>query len=147
MYYTTNDAWIIAKSGAMGAEPDSLESIMAGHEAGASGFSIDVEMTGDSLPVLCENGHFILADGSKLIASEHSYFDIRQDFKKIVTIGQALELIKSYSAVVAINLHSTRPLAAIKSMLVHDEYNEKILITGFTIDKVAEYKADRKSVV
>ncbi len=140
MYYTINDLHIVSTPCAMDTEPNSLESIMAGFDAGAKAFSIDIDMTADGLPVLCDNGLFELADGSKIYLEDNTYFELRNNFKKIVAIGQAIQLIKSYVSAVVINLHNERHLAAIKTLLVHDEHLPRTFITGFDADRVPELK-------
>ena len=63
MHYTNRDQFIVSAPGCMYTDPDSLESIMAGNEGGATGCTLPLDMTGDGIAVLCSRSGFAYFGG------------------------------------------------------------------------------------
>lgn len=136
MLYTNKDTFILSAAGCSNTEPDSLETIMTGNEAGANGCCISVDLTADGIAVLCTNGGFTV-EGEFLALKEHTYLELRNAVPKIVTIGQAIELAKCCSAKVAITLKNTAACPAVKIALSTADMLDNAYITGLGMIEAA----------
>lgn len=140
MRYTTKDTFILSAAGCEGTEPDSLESIMAGNEAGAGGCCVTVDLTADGIAVLCSQGGFPVPEGF-LDLREHTYFELRCALPKIVTVGQAVELAKCCPAKIAITLGSPAACAAVKIALSTADMLDNAFLTGLGLIDAAALAA------
>lgn len=130
MGFNTKETYIIATTGCLGTELDSMESIIAGSEAGATGCAVPLDMTADGIAVLCSNGGFTLPDDSFVALAENSYEEVRKAHLKVVTIGQIIELAKSVAGKLCINLKNTMLCAQTKLALTHADYLEETYFVG-----------------
>lgn len=140
MRYTTKDTFILSVAGCDGTAPDSLESIMTGNEAGADGCCVTVDLTADGIAVLCSQGGFHVPDGF-LNLREHTYFELRSELPKIVTIGQAVELAKCCPAKMAIALGSQAACAAVKIALSTADMLDNAFLIGLDLIDAAALAA------
>ncbi len=140
MRYTTKDTFVLSAAGCAGTDPDSLESIMAGNEAGAGGGCITVDLTADGIAVLCSRGGFQVADGF-LDLKEHTYFELRSAVPKIVTVGQAIALAKCCPAKLAIMLGSAAACAAVRIALSTADMLDNAYFYGYSLIEAARMKA------
>lgn len=140
MRYTTKDTFILSAAGCEGTAPDSLESILAGNEAGAGGCCITVDLTADGIAVLCSQGGFPIPEGF-LDLREHTYFELRSALPKIVTVGQAVELAKCCPAKIAVSLGSPAACAAVKIALSTADMLDNAFLTGMGLIDAAALAA------
>lgn len=140
MRYTTRDTFILSAAGCENTGPDSLESILAGNEAGAGGCCVTVDLTADGIAVLCSQGGFPVPDGF-LDLREHTYFELRSALPKIVTVGQAVELAKCCPAKMAISLGSPAACAAVKIALSTADMLDNAFLTGMGLIEAAALAA------
>lgn len=124
MQYTNRDTFIVSAPSCLDTEPDSLEAIIAGNEAGANGCAIDLDMTADGIAVLCSRGGYSLPDGAKLLLSETTFQEARAAFQKIVAIGQAIELVKSCASKLCIHVKNPALCAQVQLALAHADYTD-----------------------
>ncbi len=140
MLYTTKDTLILSAAGCAGTDPDSLESIMAGNEAGAGGCCITVDLTADGIAVLCSQGGFPVPEGF-LGLREHTYFELRSAVPRIVTVGQAIEMAKCCPAKLAVTLGSMSACAAVRIALSTADMLDRAFLYGFGLIEAAQIKA------
>lgn len=140
MLYNTKDTLILSSAGCADTDPDSLESIMAGNEAGADGSCITVDLTADGIAVLCSRGGFPTADGF-LDLREHDYFELRKAVPKIVTVGQAIEIAKYCPSKLAITLGNTAACAAVRIALSTANMLDRAFLYGYGMIEAARLKA------
>ena len=133
MLYNYNDTFIVSSPACLGTDPDSLEAVMAGNEAGATGCAVDLDMTEDGIAVLCGHGGFLRADGDSFSLAECSYQDARAAFPKIVTIGQVIELAKSCAAKLCIHLKNTKCAAQVQLALHHADFADATYFTELSL--------------
>lgn len=114
--------YIISTSGCLGTKPDSLESMIASNDIEIHGCKIDVDITGDGIAVLCRDGYFISKDNVKIPVAEHSTDEIKESFKKLVALGQAVDIAKYCGQILAINPKNIKSDAMIKIALKHADY-------------------------
>lgn len=114
--------YIISTSGSLGTATNSLESIIASNDAQIHGCKIDVDITGDGIAVLCRDGYFTSNDNVKIPVDEHSTCEIKESFKKLVVLGQAVDMAKYCGQILAINPKNVRADAMIKISLKHADY-------------------------
>ena len=138
MLYTNKDTFIVSAPACMDTEPDSLEAIMAGNEAGAGGCAIELDLTSDGIAVLCGRGGYPLADGSRLSLSEATFEEARGAFQKIVTIGQAIELAKSCASKLCIHLRNAGLCAQVQLALAHADYTDFAYFVDLTLSEAAK---------
>lgn len=137
MLFTTRDIFIMATPGCMETELDSLESVITGNDAGATGHVLKIDMTADGIAVLCGRGSFALPDESRISLAESSFGEIRQVHQKIVTIGQGIETVKSCGGKLCIDLRNTAVCAQVKLALTHADYIDFTYFTGLTLEDAA----------
>ena len=130
MHYTNRNQFIMSAHGCMSTNPDSLESIMAGNENGASGCIIALDTTEDGIAVLCTNGGFTTDDSTFHAVNETDFFSLRRMFPKMVAVGQAVELAKSCGRKIGIEIKS--PQVCIQAMIAlrQSNYLEQSYIGG-----------------
>lgn len=114
--------YIMADSGCMNTARNSLDSIAAGYENGASGCCFNFDITKDGIPVLGENGKVPASDGSITLLSNFSFDEMRPFCKSLVTAGQAIDLAKSYSNKIAFKASNIKMLPSIRISLKYSEY-------------------------
>lgn len=141
MLYNYSDTFIVSAPTCMNTDPDSLESIIMGNDAGANGCAVDFDMTADGITVLCGHGGYLLQDGSSVALSECSFEEARRVVPKIVTVGQVIELAKSCSAKLCIHLKNPACCAQIQLALHHADFAEMTYFTELTLDKAAALAA------
>lgn len=117
--------YIISTSGSLGTQPNSLESIIASNDTQIHGSKIDIDITGDGIAVLCRDGYFVSNENVKIPVAEHSIYEIKESFKKLVVLGQAVDMAKSCSQILAINPKNIRSDAMIKISLKHADYTHR----------------------
>lgn len=135
MLYNYTDTFIISSPACLGTEPDSLEAVIAGNDAGATGCAVDLDMTADGITVLCGHAGYTLGDGSSFSLSDCTFSEARASFLKIVTIGQVIELAKSCAAKLCIHLKNTASAAQIQLALHHADYTDETYFTELTLDE------------
>ncbi len=135
MVFNTRETFVVATTGCMSTEIDSLESVIAGSEAGATGCLIALDMTADGIGVLCSNGGYILPDGSSIALEENSYEEVRRVHLKVVTIGQVIELAKSMAGKLGIELKNTMLCAQTKLALTHADYVDSTYFVGVPLNE------------
>ncbi|MCI9484959.1 MAG: hypothetical protein HFH27_10970 [Clostridiaceae bacterium] len=140
MRYTTMDTFIMSTAGCDGTAPDSLESILAGSEAGAGGCCITADLTADGIAVLCSCGGYPVPEGF-LGLKEHTYFELRSALPKIVTVGQAVELAKCCAGKMAVSLGSAAACAAVRIALSTADMLDNAFITGLGMAEGARLAA------
>lgn len=138
MHYTNRDHFIVSAPGCMYTDPDSLESIMAGNESGANGCTLSLDLTRDSIAVLCTRGGFRDAAGVFHPVSEMDFVDLRRLVPKIVTVGQAIELAKSCAAKICIQVKDTSICPQVKIALAHADYLDNAYFGGLSLSEAAE---------
>ena len=137
MHYTNRDQFIVSAAGCMYTEPDSLESIMAGNENGASGCSIPLDLTQDNIAVLCARGGFRDAAGAFHPVGETDFIDLRRIVPKLVTVGQALELAKSCAAKICVQVKDATVCPHAKIALAHADYVDNAYFGGLNLSEAA----------
>jgi glycerophosphoryl diester phosphodiesterase len=142
MLYTNKDSFILSAAGCGGADPDSLESIMAGNESGAAGCCFSVDLTQDGIAVLCANGGFTGADGNFYALGEYTFPELRQRHQQIITIGQAVELAKSCAAKIGITVKNPAVCAQLRIALRHADYMENAYLSGLSFAAAARLAAE-----
>lgn len=135
MFFTNKDTFILSTPGCLHSEMDSLESIMDGNAAGATGCVIDLDMTTDGLAVLSRSHGFRRHDGSFVSLDEGTYDEIRHEFGKVITVGQAIELAKSCAAKLCINLVDMRAAFPAKLALMHADYMDSSYFIGMNLEQ------------
>lgn len=130
MHYTNRNQFIMSASGCMNTNPDSLESIMAGNESGASGCIIALDTTEDGIAVLCANGGFSTDDNVFHAVKETDFFSLRSMFPKIVAVGQAIELAKSCGRKIGVELKNPHVCMQAMIALRQSNYLEQSYIGG-----------------
>ena len=140
MLYTKQDTLILSAAVCSGTDPDSLESIMTGNDAGADGCCITVDLTADGIAVLCSQGGFSSPEGF-LELREHEYFELRSAVSKIVTVGQAIEMAKCCPAKLAITLGNTAACAAVRIALSTADMLDRAFLYGYGLVEAARLKA------
>ena len=143
MHYTNRDQFIVSAPGCMYTDPDSLESIMAGNEGGATGCTLPLDMTGDGIAVLCSRSGFCSADGTFHAVGEADFIELRRFFPKIVAVGQAIELAKSCAAKICVDLKNPAVCPQVKIALSHADYLDNAYFGG--LDPAAAAAAVRKN--
>lgn len=143
MLYTNRDQFIVSAPGCMYTEPSSLESIMAGHDAGAGGCTLPMDMTRDGIAVLCAEHGFRGADGTFHAVQEADFIELRRLFPKIVTVGQAVELAKSCAAKICVDLKTMAVCPQVKIALSHADYLDNAYVGG--LDPAEAAKAVRRN--
>lgn len=138
MHYTNRDTFIVSAPGCMYADPDSLESIMAGNEAGANGCAVQLDMTADGIVLLCAKGGFRDKDGSFLAVGEADFLTVRRFYPRVVTIGQAIELAKSCAAKLCIQIKSASICPQIKVALRQADYLDNTYLCGLELPEAAK---------
>lgn len=138
MHYTNRDTFLISAPGCLYTDPDSLESIMAGNEAGASGCAITLDMTADGIAVVCSRGGFRDKDGSFLPVRDADFVRVRQFFPRVVTVGQAVELAKSCAAKLCIRLHDRALCLHAKVALRQADYLDNAYICGLELPEAVK---------
>ena len=138
MQYTNRDQFILSAPGCMYTDPDSLESIMAGHENGANGCILPLDMTKDGIAVLCTHGGFRSADGVFHAVGEADYVELRRCFPKIVAVGQAVELAKSCAAKICVDLKNPHVCPQVKIALSHADYLDNAYFGGLNVADAAQ---------
>lgn len=128
--YTNRDQFIVSAPGCMYTDPDSLESIMAGNEGGATGCTLPLDMTGDGIAVLCSRSGFCSADGTFHAVGEADFIELRRFFPKIVAVGQAIELAKSCAAKICVDLKNPAVCPQVKIALSHADYLDNAYFGG-----------------
>ncbi len=121
MRYSNRTSFILSTADAMGQPACSLEAIMAGHAVGAHGCILPVATTQDGITVLCAKGGPAAA-GDALSLRENSFETLRATYPKLVSLGQALELVRSYSGKMGIELHDPLTAAQVRVSLRCSEY-------------------------
>lgn len=117
--------YIISTSGSLGTKTDSLESIIASNDIEIHGSKIDIDITSDGIAVLCRDGYFISNDNVRISVADNSTYEIKESFKKLVVLGQAVDMAKSCSQILAINPKNIKADAMIKISLKHADYTHK----------------------
>lgn len=138
MHYTNRDQFIVSAPGCMYTDPDSLESIMAGNESGASGCTLPLDMTKDGIAVLCSHSGFRSADGTFHAAGEADFIELRRFFPKLITVGQAVELAKSCAAKICVRLKNAQVCPQVKIALSHADYLDNAYFGGLGLTEAAE---------
>lgn len=138
MHYTNRDQFIVSASGCMYADPDSLESIMAGNESGANGCTLSLDLTRDDIAVLCSRGGFRDAEGVFHAVREADFIDLRRVFPKIITVGQAIELAKSCASKICIRIKDAALCPQVKIALAHADYLDNAYFGGLDFTRAAE---------
>lgn len=145
MLYNTRDTLILSSAGCADTDPDSLESIMSGNEAGADGSCITVDLTADGIAVLCSEGGFQTPQGF-LELREHEYSELRNAVPKIVAVGQAIELAKHCPAKLAITLAHPAACAAVRIALATADMLDRAFLYGYGLIEAARIKAQFPSL-
>lgn len=135
MLFNTKDVFIVASTGCMETELDSMESIMAGSDAGATGYVLPLDMTADGIAVLCANGSYPLPDGSRISVNDTSFREIRAVHQKVVTVGQCVELVKSCAGKLCVDMKAVAACAQIKLALTHADYLEYTYFAGLSLNE------------
>lgn len=138
MLYTNKDIFIVSAPCCLETEPDSLEAIMAGNDAGANGCAIELDMTADGIAVLCGRGSYRLADGTNVSLSECTFEEARGAFQKIITIGQAIELAKSCASKLCIHVRNPGLCAQVQLALVHADYADFAYFVDLNMEQAAK---------
>lgn len=133
MLYNYTDTFIVSSPACLDTDPDSLEAVMAGNEAGANGCAVDIDMTADGIAVLSGHGGFLQADGASFSLTECSFEEARASFPKIVTIGQVIELAKSCAAKLCIHLKNPKCAAQIQLALHHADFADETYFTELSL--------------
>lgn len=141
MLINYTDIFIVSAPACLGTDADSLEAIMAGNEAGANGCAVDLDVTADGIAVLCANGGYTLADGSRLALSEATFAEARAAFPKIVSVGQVIELAKSCAPKLCIHLKDVTSCAQLQLVLHHADYADGAYFTELTLEQAAKLAA------
>lgn len=136
--YTTNDTFVIALSGCLSTQPGSLESMMAGKSAGATGSQIELALTRDSMGVLCRDGALVNRDGSRIDVSEYAFEEVRTQHPIVVTLGQAMELAKSCNQLFVVQLKTARAANILKTTLRYGDYDSRSLVYGLEPDEIVQ---------
>ena len=139
--YTTNDKFVVALSGCLSTEPGSLESMMAGKTAGATGSQIELALTQDSMGVLCQDGVLTGRDGSRIDVSEYNFEQVRTQHPMVVSLGQAMELAKSMGHLFVVRLRSPRAADILKTTLRYGDYESQSLVYGLAPEELAQVQA------
>lgn len=135
MGFNTKEIYIVATTGCLHTEQDSLESVIAGSDAGATGCLISLDMTADGIAVMCSNGGYVLPDETFVTLEDNNYEDIRKVHLKVVTVGQVIELAKSMAGKLGITLKNTGLCAQTKLALKHAEYVEETYFVGVPLNE------------
>lgn len=135
MNFTNKDTFIVSVAGCLNSDFDSMESVMVGNEAGANGCEIDLDMTSDGIAVLCNNGGFIGHDGNSISLEDATYDEVRNFFKKVVTVGQAIELAKSCAAKLCIDLKNIKAAFPARLSLKHADYLDSTIFVGLSFSE------------
>lgn len=138
MHYTNRDTFIVSAPVCMYTDPDSLESIMAGNEAGANGCAVELDMTEDGIVLLCSKGGFRGKDGSFLAANSADFLTVRQFYPRVVTIGQAIELAKSCAAKLCVQVKHAAICPQIKIALRQSDYLDNAYVCGLELPEAAK---------
>lgn len=137
MLYTNKDTFIVSAPGCLDTDPDSLETIIAGNEAGANGCAINLDMTADGIAVLSGTGGYPLPDGSRLPLSEATFEEARTAFQRIVAIGQAIELVKSCASKLCIHIKNPALCAQVQLALAHADYTDLSYFVELSLSEAA----------
>lgn len=130
--------FILAPTGCLSTEKDSLESIFAAHRAGASGAQINLERTQDGMVVLCSDGYLTGKNGEKISVRENTYVSLKEQFGKVVTVGQAVELAKSYGMLLAARINSPQAATVLKTTLKYADFHENAFVYGLPQDEAIQ---------
>lgn len=141
MQYTNKDTFIVSVPGCLDTEPDSLEAIIAGNDAGANGCAINLDMTADGIAVLCGSGSFPAANDTRIELSESTFEEARAAFQKIVAIGQAIELAKSCGSKLCIHMKNLDLCAQTQLALSHADYIDLSYFVGVSLQDAARLAA------
>ncbi len=141
MLYSNRDNFIISAAGCMYCDPNSLEAIMAGNEAGARGCTIPVRLTQDGIAVVCAGEGFYDRKGEFRAAHTQSFAALRAFFNKIVTFGQALELAKACAAKLCVVLPDVHTALSIRVTLKYSEYLDNAYFCGLSLQDAADLAA------
>lgn len=137
MLYSNRDNFIISAAGCMYCDPNSLEAIMAGNEAGARGCTLPIRLTKDGIAVLCAGEGFTNREGAYKAARELDFDALRAHYNKVVTFGQALELAKACAAKLCIELPDMRTALSIRVTLKYSEYLDNAYFCGLRLQEAA----------
>ena len=141
MMYSNRDNFIISAAGCMYCDPNSLEAIMAGNEAGARGCTIPVRLTQDGIAVICAGDGFLNRRGQYRAVDSLPFAEMRSFFNKIVTFGQALELAKACAAKLCIVMPDARTALSIRVTLKYSEYLDNAYFCGLSLQDAADLAA------
>ncbi len=140
MRYSNRTSFILSTPGTMGQSPCSLESVMSGHAAGAHGCVLPVDTTRDDITIICETSSYQIA-GETLSVHDNTFETLRAAYPKIVSFGQALELVRSYSGKIGIELHHPLTAAQVRISLKYSEYLENAYFCGLLPQQAAALAA------
>lgn len=142
MRYSNRDSFILSAPGAMNLEPCSLESIMAGAVAGARGCVLPVDTSSDGITLVCDQGCYrVPMTGEILPVHENTFEVLRAAYPKIVSFGQALELVKSSGGRLGIELHHPQTAAQVRVSLKYSDYLENAYFCGLSLADAAALAA------
>ncbi len=114
--------FIMAESGCMHTEENSLESIAAGHDNGADGCCLHFDLTKDCIPILGKDGKVTASDGAITLLSNFTFDELRPFCKRLVTAGQAIDLAKSYAYQIAFRVSTPKIIPFVRIALKYSEY-------------------------
>ena len=141
MLYSNRDNFIISAAGCMYCDPNSLEAIMAGNEAGARGCTLPLRLTKDGIAVLCAGDGFVNRKGEYKAARDLTFEELRTHFNKLISFGQALELAKACAAKLCIDLPDARTALSIRVTLKYSEYLDNAYFCGLQLQEAADLAA------
>lgn len=142
MRYSNRDSFILSAPGTMNLEPCSLESIMAGAAAGARGCVLPVDNSSDGITLVCDQGCLhIPVTGEILSVHENTFEALRAVYPKIVSFGQALELVKAAGGRLGIQLRHPQTAAQVRISLKYSDYLENAYFCGLSLADAAALAA------
>ncbi len=141
MLYNYNDMHIVSAPSCLDTDADSMESIIAGNDAGATACAVEFDMTADGIAVLCGHGGYLLADSSSFSLTDTTFAQARNRFPKIVTVGQVVELAKSFACKLCIRLRNINCCAQVQLALHHADYAENAYFVDFSMQQATALAA------
>lgn len=112
---------VTAHTGCENTPPNSLESIIAGVESGASAVEFDIRFLNDGTPVLCH--------------------DEDEKSEESVKLEDAFNLLLNYSCKINLDLKETKRVDKVAALVKLYNLGERCYFSGVTEDKVQEVKS------
>lgn len=134
-----NKPLITAHSGCMGTPPNSIDSVIAGIEAGADTIEVDIRATKDGVVVLNHDEHILLGSNGAFRIQDVTYQELSH-FKKIVQLEEVLPIIKEANKVLNLDVKEDMAIAPMIHAVERFNMRDDVIITGCEKERAYELK-------